>query len=91
MSGLFPTVAAGLALGGLVGTVHAVLLFKAAMALGQGRHGPGRIVAQAGRLVFVVLAFWLAAQAGAATLIAAAAGFTVAQMTAAWIVEKRRC
>lgn len=76
------TVVPYLALGALIGAVHAGLLYRAVMMLAGTARGSTLAAWHVGRLGFVVLAFWLVARAGAAPLISAAAGFTIAQIVA---------
>jgi len=74
------TVVPYLALGALVGAVHAGLLYRAVMMLAGTARGSTLAAWHVARLGFVVLAFWLVARA--VPLISAAAGFTIAQIVA---------
>lgn len=89
MSGMTMQIAGGLAFGLVVGAAHAAFLYRAVVALIAGPRTPALAIFHAVRLGFIVLAFWLAAQAGAAALVSAAAGFTLAQLAARQITASR--
>jgi hypothetical protein len=75
-----------LALGALIGAVHACLLYRAVMMLAGTTRASMLAAWQVARFGFVILAFWLVARAGAAALISVAAGFSIAQIVAGRIV-----
>jgi F1F0 ATPase subunit 2 len=87
MSNTIVTAGAGLA-GALIGAAHAGMLYRAVTLLARPRRASLVAACNAGRFAFVIAAFWVIAQAGAAPLIAAAAGFTAAQLAARQILGR---
>jgi N-ATPase, AtpR subunit len=90
MNGGIVTIAAFLAVGIAVGAVHAGLLCRAVMLLtgAATERTTATIALNLARFGFVIAAFWFVAQAGAAALIAAVAGFTLAVIGARFFVER---
>jgi hypothetical protein len=83
MSGTIVILAAWALAGAAIGAVHAALLYRSVVALAGASGAPALVALHIGRLGFVVVAFWLVArQGGGAPLIAAVAGFTLAQFAA---------
>ncbi|MGH6924403.1 MAG: ATP synthase subunit I [Propylenella sp.] len=81
MNGAIVAAGAGLA-GALVGAAHAGMLYRSVTLLAGERQASLVVAWNVGRFAVVIASFWVIAQAGAAPLIAAAAGFTVAQLAA---------
>jgi hypothetical protein len=76
------TVVPYLALGALIGAVHAGLLYRAVMMLAGSARASTQAAWHLARFGFVILAFWLVARQGAVALLSVAAGFTAAQIVA---------
>jgi N-ATPase, AtpR subunit len=88
MSATIVTVGSFLALGVLVGAIHAGLLFRAVTMLAGTPSAAAVIALNAARFGFVIIAFWFVAQQGAAALIAATVGFTLALIGARFVVGR---
>lgn len=87
MSATLITAGAFLAVGVVVGAVHAGLLYRAVMLFAGAPRLPATVALNVARFGFVIAAFWLIAQQGATALIAAALGFTFAVIGARFVVE----
>lgn len=88
MSAAIVTVGAFLALGVLVGAIHAGLLFRAVTLLAGAPSATAMVALNAARFGFVIVAFWFVAQQGVAALIAATVGFTFALIGARFVVGR---
>ncbi len=87
MSATLVTVGAFLAVGIVVGAVHAGLLYRAVMLFAGTPRLSATVALNVARFGFVIAAFWLVAQEGATALVAAAIGFTFAVIGARFAVE----
>ena len=81
-------IAAFLAVGIVVGAVHAALLHRAVMLFAGGGSAPAMVALNFVRFGFVLAAFWLVARESGAALIAAVIGFTVAVIGARFFAER---